>query len=284
MKKRLLSALLLVGLSFLTVSAQDYWLDEDFSSQEWQDAVRGWIDETGGELVFPEATPSNVDIADGTVINGFTLNGAYIRPGAAELLQTCPTGDTHQYGFRLRRGGDSYVQLPQVANAKKISIHVRNGNANNESSILLEEYDEASFAWNLVETLSVQPSSAYTDQDEVIEVELNKEAPVTLRLSRGGSFFIAIYKITVEKITGGTSIHSTSTDAADLYVDNRTLYVTGDDTGAARLSFFDVCGKIIYESILDRNKMDLPASVHPGTYIAKLESQKVSLAKKVCIQ
>lgn len=284
MKKRLLSALLLVGLSFLTASAQDYWLNEDFSSQEWQDAVRGWIGEAGGELIFPEATPSSVDIADGTVINGFTFNGAYIRPGAAELLQACPLGDTHQYGFRLRKSGDSYIQLPQVADAKKISIHIRNGNANNESSILLEEYDETSSTWNLLETISVQPASAYTVQDEVVEVDLNKETPVTLRLSRGGNFFIAIYKIAVEKSAGGSFVHSMAADATDFYVDNRTLFVTGDNTATAHLLFFDVCGKIIYESILNGNKMELPASVQSGTYIAKLVSQEVSLAKKVCIR
>ena len=119
MKKRLLSALLFVSLSFFTVNAQDYWLNEDFSSQEWQDAIRAWIDETGVGT-FPEATPSNIDIPDGTEINGFTLNGAYIRPGAAELEQTCSDGDTHQYGLRLRNKGDSYIQLPQIDNAKKI--------------------------------------------------------------------------------------------------------------------------------------------------------------------
>lgn len=285
MKKRLLFAFLLVGLSFLTASAQDCWLDEDFSSQKWQDAVRGWIDEAGGELTFPEATPSNVDIADGTVINGFTFNGAYIRPGAAELLLACPMGDTHQYGFRLRRSEVSYIQLPQVANAKKISIHIRNGNANNESSILLEEYDETSSSWNLLETISVQPANAYMDQDEVVEVDLNKETPVTLRLSRGGNFFVAIYKIAVEKSTGGSSVHSMTVEAIDdLHVDNRTLLVTGRNAVTAHLLLFDVCGKIVYESTLDGNKIELPASVQSGTYIAKLVSKEVSLAKKICVR
>lgn len=284
MKKRLLSGLLLAGLSFLTVSAQDYWLNEDFSSQEWQDAVREWIDESGGTLTFPEATPSNVDIVDGTVINGFTFNGAYIRPGAAELSESCPMGDTHQYGFRLRKSDESYIQLPQVANAKKISIHIRNGNGNNASSILIEEYDETSSAWNLLETMPVQPANAYTEQDEIIEVDLNKETPVTLRISRGGNFFVAIYKVAVEKSTGGSSVHSMTQHTADLYVDNRTLFVTGENTVAAPLLLFDTCGKIVYESILDGNKIELPASFQSGTYIAKLVSQEVALTKKIVIR
>lgn len=283
MKKRLLSALLLMSFSFLTVSAQDYWVNEDFSSDEWQNAIRDWISMTGVGT-FPENTPSNVDVPDGTEINGYTLNGAYIRPGAAELEQSCPEGGTHQYGFRLRRGGDSYVQLPEIADAKKLTIHVRNGNGTNASSLLVEEYDPATYSWNLIENLYVQPSNDYTEQDEILELELNRSTPVTLRIYRGGTVFVAIYKIAVEKMAGGTSIQSTSAaDAADLYLDDRTVYVTGN-VAAARLLIYDVCGKMIHESALNDNSVQLPASVQSGTYIAKLVSQELSLAKKVCVQ
>ena len=282
MKKRLLSALLFVSLSFFTVNAQDYWLNEDFSSQEWQDAIRAWIDETGVGT-FPEATPSNIDIPDGTEINGFTLNGAYIRPGAAELEQTCSDGDTHQYGLRLRNKGDSYIQLPQIDNDKKISIHVRNGNGNNENCILLEEYDASSFTWNLLETIPVQRANDYTNQDEILEVNLDKTTPVTLRLFRGGNFFTAVYKITVEKNVGGTLVQSTSVNDINIYVDHARLYVMGD-IDVAKILFFDVCGKVIFESVLNGSTVDLPSSVQSGTYIVKLVSPEISLTKKVCIQ
>lgn len=283
MKKRLLSALMFVSFGFFTVSAQDYWVNEDFSSDEWQNAIRDWISITGVGT-FPENTPSNVDVPDGTEINGYTLNGAYIRPGAAELGQSCPEGGTHQYGFRLRRGGDSYIQLPEIADAKRITLHVRNGNGANPSSLLVEEYDPATYTWNLIEDLYVQPSNDYAEQDEILEVELNRSTPVTLRVSRGGTVFVAIYKLAVEKMAGGTSIQSTSTaGAADLYLNDRTLHVTGN-VDAAHLLIYDVCGKMISESAFNGNSVQLPASVQSGTYIVKLVSQDLSLTKKVCIQ
>lgn len=283
MKKRLLSALLLMSFSFLTVSAQDYWVNEDFSSDEWQNAIRDWISITGVGT-FPEAIPSNVDVPDGTEINGYTLNGAYIRPGAAELEQSCPEGSTHQYGFRLRRGGDSYIQLPEIADAKKMILHVRNGNGANPSSLFIEEYDPATYSWSLIEDLYVQPSNDYAEQDEILEVELNRTAPVTLRIYRGGTVFVAIYKVAVEKMAGGTSIQPTSAaGSAGLYLDGRTVHTSGS-ADAARLQIYDVCGKMSYESVFNGNSVQLPASVQPGTYIAKLISQELSLAKKVCVQ
>lgn len=284
MKRRLLFTVLFTGLSFLTVNAQEYWLNEDFSSQQWQDAIRGWIDETGGSLVFPEASPSNVDIADGTVINGYTINGAYIRPGEAEFSCTCADGGTaHQYGFRLRKGDISYIQLPQVANAKKISIHVRNGNANNPSSILLEEYDESDGTWKLLETLAAQPSSAYTEQDEVVEVNLNKSVPTTLRISRGGNFFVAIYEIAVEKGDGGSSVHSTLANDIDLYVNDKTVYLTGNARNAC-ISLYDMCGRVLFESPLNGEQVKLPTSLQSGTYIVKLGTSEYLLKKKIYIQ
>ena len=162
-------------------------------------------------------------------------------------------------------------------------IHVRNGNGNNENCILLEEYDASSFTWNLLETIPVQRANDYTNQDEILEVNLDKTTRVTLRLFRGGNFFTAVYKITVEKNVGGTLVQSTSVNDINIYVDHARLYVMGD-IDVAKILFFDVCGKVIFESVLNGSTVDLPSSVQSGTYIVKLVSPEISLTKKVCIQ
>lgn len=294
MKRTLLISILGVCLGAF-VNAQEYWIEEDFSTDAWQSEVRAFVDDWNADnpdaatpKVFPEegATAANVGFADGgSEINGYLLDGAYVYDN---LGRKCVEDEnvSHTYSFRLRSSGVSVLRFPVVENAGNLYVHLRNGNAANATTITLQKYDNDSYAWSDVETKDVQATDNYpgggaTQQDEIVVFNLDETSPVELQLSRGNNNrFIMIYKIALEK-NGENSVKSTFSDNVNFYVSNKTAYVAGNVKNA-KISVYDLSGKSILESMLEGNSISL-ASLQAGTYIIKLTSAEGTLTKKIAL-
>ena len=227
-------------LGTTAIFAQEYWINENFTSIEWQNVMRNYVDSwnadpehTSNQKTFPPASGNAADngnfaINDAvTSPNGISFNcsncqyfhfsNTSVQDGVSTLGNLLPSieGDiTSQYLLRLNNpnNGNASLELPLLENIGKITIHTRNRNINTSTNIILEKYDEKSGTWKAVETQVILPygnidgeGNTMTTIDTVIIFDFYSEVPVKLRFAKdiAENRFIHFFKLKIEKYDAG---------------------------------------------------------------------------------
>jgi hypothetical protein len=281
----LLITVLCVFLGTGAIKAQAYWINDDFSSQEWQEAVESWIavwNESNPPVEFPYAPDDMVGFPTGSTIGQYEFEGAYIHSTAAmETLPCAEGGGTHEYAFRLRNGQISHLTLPEVENAGKLILHVRNGNTEQTTTLTLQK-EESTDNWSDMEVKTLKKNGDYSETiDEIITLEVNSESPIRLKINRGNRF-IYIFKLLLEKYGDSSSVKSLYADDVDVYVSGKTAFISGEVSNAV-MSLYDFSGREILNAGISGNRVSLDKA-QAGMYILKLSSSEGTLTKKVIVE
>jgi hypothetical protein len=281
----LLITVLCVFFGTGAVKAQAYWANDDFSSQVWQEVVENWIsvwNESNPGIVFPSTPDAMVGFPTGSIIGQYEFEGAYIRSTAAmEALPCAEGGGTHKYAFRLRSSAISHLTLPEVENAGKLILHVRNANSTATTTITLQKEDGAD-NWVNVNTKTLKKNNDYSKViDEIITWEINSASPIRLRINRGDKF-IYIFKLLLEKNGVPSSVKSLYADGVDVYVSGKTAFISGEVSNAV-LSLYDFSGREILNAGISGNRVSLDG-VQEGVYILKMASSEGTLTKKIIVE
>lgn len=290
--KSLILTMTLVACSFFTVSAQELLISENFSSQAWADELlrlNPGID-TNGALINPNATNAAAyttpppTTAAGAGTNAYiNLNaidryfGKYLLLGAIECLPVlpCASGDqiTHNFNnggtetavaFRILNPG-GYIEFPQIPSAGTITLHIRDGNSNSDTSVGLEKYDIATSSWVAITALSLAKYNAYpTTRDEIVTYNVNSSEPITLRLINNVAAtkrFINLYGVYITSFAP-SAVNTVKVTPFKLI--GRKL-VSEQPTN---LSLYNTQGALVFEKSF-ATEIELPASLGTGLFLAK---------------
>ncbi len=246
------------------------FISEDFSTDEWAaEFLRlnpTYIKPSIGQI-FGISTPS-------LYFKKYALKGACVAFSGTPncvLPGTIHGNNSDVVAFRLSKYGlSSYIELPKIANAGLITLHVRNGNASTETKLILQEYDLE--AWTTIDSIVVQPSGAYsaTSIDEVITYPVNINEVVKLRIC-GGDKFVSVFKIEVTPYNW-TGLLTHKTDFFKIY--GRKIVFPKPN----RISVYNMLGALVFESNI-QSEIKLPESLGRGIFIVKCSqgSQKIFL-------
>lgn len=209
MKKTLLILFLALVFGAFTGNAQEYWLNDDFSSSQWVTDIQNWLEANGYSL--PGSDSATESTAGFPEINGYLIDGAvYTTKDDIVESTNCAENSSvkHQYSFRLRNNKGGYIRLPKVANAGILKIHVRNGNGGNDVTFKLQRKVGTSSWVDLASATGIGFNSYPSGEiDEIHTFLINSKDSIELQLT-GSDRFLNVFKITLEKYdTGAYQLH-----------------------------------------------------------------------------
>ena len=263
----------------LTVFAQELWISEEFSSARWEEELV--------RLNPGYTTPTETTGAGSRFLNLNSTDlyfGKYLLVGDIECLPVlpCPLGleFTHQYkdvavGFRIARSTEGRIEFPEIQNAGKITLHIRNGNGTLPTQLGLEKFDNGS--WVKIHTFDLLPNNTITEsgfRDEVLMYEINSSAPIKLRVINNVADplrFMNLYRVDVAAIET-TSVPAVSTIPFNVIgrrmIADRPTHIT----------LYNLLGALVYETNIVK-EVEIPASVGNGLFIVRSEfgSQKIMI-------
>lgn len=284
MKKILFVSVFTLFFGVFSTNAQEYWLNDDFSSTQWVADIQDWLETES--LSLPAAGTATTSTAGFPVLNGYSIDGAVYRTADDVVASTtCAESSsvTHQYSFRLRNNGGGYIRLPKVDNAGSLEVHIRNGNESNAVGFDLQKNVEGT--WTQIERKIGVGYGSYPagEIDEVITFEINSTEPIELQLT-GSDKFLNVFRIVLEKYSQGSGVPDTSTSgqSIDLYVNNRTAYITGNAEGA-KFFLYDLSGRSVFETTVSGSEIALPSTITSGCYIVKVSSVDSIVSKKIAL-
>ncbi len=321
--KRILFSIVMLAFVAVTTFAQEYWINENFTSTEWQTVMSTYVAIWNAK---PENAAKQKTFPEGPANGNFAINDEVVSPdnitfkcsncqyyffpdteerdGGANpgILPSIDEDITSQYLLRLNseQDKDASLELPELENVKKITLHVRNRNDKLATAVNLDKYDSGTKKWTTVETKSMPQYTNFdgagtkmTTIDYVLTYDFTSENPVKLRISKTKTEnrYISIFKIKVEKIVeeedeeddgpnGPTSIQRTKNDVS-VSISGKTLSVSGT-TVYSDCSLFDLTGKEIFRLKDAGQQITLPESIQNGVYVLKLSGENVlPLTKKI---
>ncbi len=258
------------------------WLDVDFSSEEWLDAFEEAL---GTDIRTASGDPATIGLADGTVVKDFVFNGNLLKEPSGF---TSVSGKSFQYAIRLRNNSATYIELPELENAGKIYVYVRNENESVESVLNLQ-YKNAEGSWTSANSLVRWIVPGYLNYEEEaydmeLSYEINSESPVKLRLHRNEARFMRIYAIKVEKYDAGGSVSVPSTFDKDIHltVNNKTLLLS-QTIDNANLVVYDFSDRQVFNRNINSHKVDLN-DLNGGVYIVKIVAEQRELSQKIVLK
>lgn len=203
-KKLLLIAVLFTG-SILNLSAQKLLISENFSAEEWEtELIR-----LNPTYTTPLVNGSFTNLYSGLYMDKYELFSGAIECGDGALV--CGDGSmVHNNGgsavaWRLKKqtSGVSYITLPTITSAGRISVHLKSGGV--ATSIKVQRVDtvEGAPVVTDITTLSLSNSTntKFTTQvDEVKTFWVDSRSPITLRFGQvTGGLFIKVFGFSVEE-------------------------------------------------------------------------------------
>jgi len=284
-KSQLFTIALLLCLVF-SASAQELLISENFSSQVWADELARLNPGTSSNpnALNPVAYTTPPPTAATAGANAYTnLNAIdryfdkYLLLGAIECLPVlpCPTGDltTHNFNnggtetavaFRILNP-NGYIEFPQIPSAGTITLHIRDGNSNANTTIGLEKYNIGNSTWDPIYTFSLAKYNSYpTTRDEVVTYDVNSSEPVTLRLINNVAAtkrFINLYGVTVTSFAP-SAVNTVKVIPFKLI--GRKL-ISEQPTN---LTLYNAQGALVFEKSFV-TEIELPASLGTGLFLAK---------------
>ncbi len=206
-KQLLLMAALIAGL-MITVQAQTKLVEEEFSSQEWEDELKllNPGNDEFGVPINPNATnavayTTPAPTGGGAAYKNLNSTDLYFNKyrlsGAIEVLETglCSEGLTHAnpttgtaVAFRFTNPGGVF-ELPELTSAGTIKVHIKNGNNGNDTNLGLEKYNTSTESWERIHLFLVRKRTELVNEnsepllDEVVSFDINSNAPIKLRLN-----------------------------------------------------------------------------------------------------
>lgn len=193
--KSLFLLLSLVTGSFICASAQELLITEDFSNAAWQGELArlnpGVESNSNALNSKPYSTPEK---GANFAYTGINRKDKYFDKfqlfGAIESFSVLPCSLTtashkHQNGnlavaFRFPNIADAQMLFPKIPSAGIITLHVRNGNKMEVTSLGLEKFENGK--WTPLHTFELQKKSAYKTIDEILTYDINSATPIKLRL------------------------------------------------------------------------------------------------------
>lgn len=207
MKIRTLLVMAVLAASALCVNAQKLLIDENFSTQAWEDE---FIRLTPSYETPAAPKGSFTDLYSGIYFNKYTLFSGAVEVQGDPATGLCADGTTfHKHdgvavAWRLKNpeNGLSYLQLPKLPNAGTFTLHVKTGAATPKivlQKVVMIEGNEVVTEitnWNLT-----NPSDAMflTQVDELKTFNVDSRDSITLRIGQGGKRFIKIFGFQVEE-------------------------------------------------------------------------------------
>ena len=288
-QKTLLLTLVLLASTFFTLSAQEVLVSENFSSQDWQDEIarlNPGADEFGVLInpnatniaeYTPGATYTNINAID-LYFDKYLLSGAI---EAKEAILPCPLeGHSHTYNnqadiaFRFQNTAAGLIEFPELTSAGLITLHIRNGNSGNPTTIALEKLVDDVWTW--VYTFDLQNNSAYdaTDRDEIVTYNIDMDGPVKLRLVNNvasAKRFINLYEVEILS-KAPNSVRQVMSNP--FKIAGRTLIAEQP----TKISVYNMIGVVVLEKTI-QSQIEIPASIGNGVFMVKsdLGIQKVFL-------
>lgn len=207
MKTRTLLVMAVFAASALCVNAQKLLIDENFSTQAWEDEFI--------RLNPSYETPAASDEAFTTLYSGIYFNKYTLFSGAVETqgdpaTGLCADGTTfHKHdgvavAWRLKNPnmGLSYLQLPKLPNAGTFTLHVKTAAVT--PKIVLQKVEMIEGIEVVTEITNwklTNPDDAMflTQVDELKTFHVDSRDSITLRIGQGGKRFIKIFGFQVEE-------------------------------------------------------------------------------------
>lgn len=300
--KSLLFAAAFVVCTFLGANAQTLLVQEDFSSQEWENEFlkqNPGPDEFGLPInpnavkVEAYTTPPNTggSGAYGPLNSTDLYFGKYKLGGYVEVLPTgvCSAGLTHAnpttgdaVAFRPNNGS-GYFEFPTLTSAGTITIHVKNGNSTNNTNLGLEKYNSTDDTWERINLFLLRKRNDLKNEagdallDEALSFNVNSATPIKLRLNNikydDGltTRFLNIYHIEVTEF----SISAVLNPGANAFKQLGRKLIVEQPT---KLSLYNMIGSLVFEQQVE-NHVQIPATIGNGIYIVRTDRgvQKILL-------
>lgn len=286
--KELLLILVLFTFSIQSISAQKLLISENFSTEEWEtEFIR-----LNPTYVTPAANTSTSvsPFYSGVFMGKYELYSGTIECGDGAL--PCVDGSmVHNNGgsavaWRLKKqtSGASYLTLPTITSAGRVSVHVKSGGV--ATSIKVQRVDTVEGAPVITDltTLSLAASSNtkfLTQVDEVKTFWVDSRTPVTLRLGQvTGGLFIKIFGFSVEEhasVSLKNSIDSATTIQA-ANVDN-----IGTTFGKYPQEAYDALGtaitnaNVIFDNVASTRTQLIDGTTSINTAISDFEASKIDV-------
>ena len=247
-------------------------ISEDFSSAEWAKEILRY------NPTYIEPTTQSAFTGLNNVnlyFDKYALEGAIV--GAPNTPICAVPGNIHHEGniavaFRFRNTGESYMEFPELASAGTITLHVRNGNSTDTTSLTLQKY--VNNGWTKINTFILRKTNDFssTSMDEILKYDVNSAVPIRLRLSRGAKF-INLYRVDVQAY-GETGVKTSL--STPLKVIGRKIYC--DEP--TKLSVYNVLGVSMFEKFIE-NEIELPVTIDKGIFLVKTNEgvQKIFINK-----
>lgn len=302
-QKSLLLSLVLCASSLFSLTAQEVLLSENFSTQEWETEFARLnpganIVGTDTILINKQAKNKNAYVtpevggsAYTSLNQGFNTDslpdlyfGKYRLIGAIEVKAVLPcalgTEFNHNLnekavGFRIQNTAAGMIEFPELPSVGKFTIHIRNGNATNDTKLGLEKFVDG--VWSKSYTFNLQKNSAFegVTQDEVLSINLDSlTGPVKLRLINNvasSKRFQNLY---------GFEIKSRTPNAVGKVVSN-PFKIAGrrlTTETPVNIAIYNTLGAMVFEQNV-QDQVEIPATVGNGVFVVKsaLGTQKLIL-------
>ncbi len=255
-------------------------ISEDFSSKSWESELER-LNPGGG--INPNAPNPNAyytpDVEGKNAY--FNLNSTdpyffkYHLSGEIESLPVLPCAAveniTHEndglaVAFRFTNNASGLIELPELPNAGIITLHVRNGNLNNSTSLALEKFTDDH--WTVINVFNLHPHGALrTSRDEIINYDVNTNEPIKLQVRNAGSRYINLYRISVGSYNGITPTNiSPSVNPIvqpSFKLIGRKLTLQGPST---IIRIYNLSGRMVFNRFVDHETY-LPESMGNGLFI-----------------
>lgn len=260
-------------------------LSEDFSSTAWENELKRLNPGGGQNSNAPNPNAYATPIAEGA--NAYIdLNSTdlyfdkYRMVGAIESLavQPCAAVEDIEHNnnglavaFRFLNSNAGLFEFPEVPNAGTITLHVRNGNLNNNTWLALERYENGN--WVNLKTFELHSNAALrTSKDEILSYDIASESPVKLRLRNAGTRYINLYRVSVGSYDGLTAVPTTQSPVFKQM--GRRLIVESP----TRITLYNLQGTKLFDSDVE-NETVIPENITKGIYIVNTNkgAQKIIL-------
>ena len=239
-------------------------LSEDFSSNAWETEIT----RLNPAYITPPATGNN----SFTSLNNTDLYfGKYLLTGTIESLEILPCASsspaiTHEnnnvaVALRLKNDITGMIEFPEIQNAGLITIHARNGNPDNLTTMVLEKYENGT--WTILNSFTLTPNGAFQNvRDEIFSYSINSNAPIKLRIRNSGNRYINLYRISI----GGYNETSKVTTAVinPLRQTKRTLI----SEEPLDIRIYSLLGRLVYEK-KNNTIFEIPESVGKGIFLVR---------------
>jgi len=264
-------------------------LMEDFSSEAWENELKrlnpGAVDSVPINPNAINPAPYTTPVAEGA--NAYVnLNATdlyfnkYRLAGAIESLavqQCAAVEDIHHnnsglaVAFRFTNSTAGFIEFPEIPNAGTLTLHVRNGNINNNTLLALEKWENGS--WVKFYNFELQPYAALrTSRDQILTYEINTEDPVKLRIRNDGTRYVNLYRVSIGSYDGTTQVVTTRSNLFKLK--GRKLMIEEPSI----ISVYSLMGIKVFDQFVE-NEIDIPERIQKGIYIVSTNqgAQKIFL-------